>query len=55
MPHSTVSNSLVHTIVSKMNEEDELKRDIQHLERRLAIAKQQLVFITYQKHKQLKS
>jgi hypothetical protein len=45
----------MHTILSNTNEEDELERDIEHLERRLAATKSQLMFITYQKNKQLKS
>ena len=45
----------MHTNMANTNEEDELERDIDHLERRLASAKSQLIFVTYQKNKQLKS
>ncbi|CAF1214552.1 unnamed protein product [Adineta steineri] len=53
--NSTLSNSPMHTIMSNMNEEDELERDIEYLERRLLSTKTQLMFVTYQKNKQLKS
>lgn len=53
--NSTIHNSPMHTNSSTMNEEDELEREIEHLERRLASAKSQLLYVTYQKNKQLKS
>ncbi|UJR37144.1 hypothetical protein I4U23_029854 [Adineta vaga] len=53
--NSTINNSPMHTNMANTNEEDELERDIDHLERRLASAKSQLIFVTYQKNKQLKS
>jgi hypothetical protein len=37
------------------DEEDEVEKDIEHLERRLASAKSQLMFVNYQKNKQFKS
>lgn len=43
--HPTTSNNL-SPILSSGNEEGELERDIEHLERRLATAKAQLMFIT---------
>ena len=45
----------MHTNSATMNEEDELESEIEHLERRLASAKSQLLYVTYQKNKQLKS
>jgi hypothetical protein len=47
----------MHTINSTNynEEEDELEKDIELLERRLASAKSQLIFGTYQKNKQFKS
>jgi hypothetical protein len=46
----------MHTIISnKFEEEDELERDIELLERRLTSAKSQLMFVNYQKNKQFKS
>ncbi len=40
----------MHTIISNTyEEEDELEQDIEHLERRLASAKSQLMFVNYQK------
>ncbi len=55
--NSTISNSLMHTVIPNTYEEgiDELEKDIEHLERRLASAKSQLMFVTYQKDKQFKS
>ncbi len=55
--NSTISNSPMHTINSTNynEEEDELEKDIELLERRLASAKSQLIFGTYQKNKQFKS
>ncbi len=52
--NSTISNSPIHTIRSintYQQEEDELEKDIEHLERRLAFAKSQLLFSNYQKNK----
>ncbi len=47
----------MHTILPNMyeeeEEEDELEKDIEHLERRLASAKSQITFTAYQKNKQL--
>jgi chaperonin cofactor prefoldin len=47
----------MHTVIPNTYEEgiDELEKDIEHLERRLASAKSQLMFVTYQKDKQFKS
>jgi len=46
----------MHTIIpNTYEEEDELEQDIEHLERRLASAKSQLMFVNYQKNKQFKS
>jgi hypothetical protein len=48
----------MHTIIPNTyeeEEENELEKDIEHLERRLASAKSQLMFVTYQKNKQFKS
>jgi hypothetical protein len=45
----------MHQILSNTTEEDELEKEIDHLERRLASAKSQLIFVTSQKPKQLKS
>jgi hypothetical protein len=53
--NSTKGNSPMHQILSNTTEEDELEKEIDHLERRLASAKSQLIFITSQKNKQLKS
>jgi len=54
--NSTISNSPMHTIIpNTYEEEDELEQDIEHLERRLASAKSQLMFVNYQKNKQFKS
>ncbi|CAF1659853.1 unnamed protein product, partial [Adineta ricciae] len=53
--NSTIHNSPMHTNSSTMNEEDELESEIEHLERRLASAKSQLLYVTYQKNRQLKS
>jgi len=47
---STINNSPMH-----LNEEDELEKEIEHLERRLALAKSQLIFVTSQKNKQFKT
>jgi len=48
----------MHTIIpntyEEKEEENELEKDIEHLERRLASAKSQLMFVTYQKNKQFK-
>jgi len=44
----------MHTIISNSyDEENELEKDIEHLERRLALAKSQITFTAYQKNKQL--
>jgi len=48
--YSTINNSPIH-----INEEDKLEKEIEHLERRLASAKSQLIFVTSQKTKQFKS
>ena len=53
--YSTINNSPMHKIISNSNEEDELQKEIEHLERRLASAKSHLMFVTYQKTKQLQS
>jgi hypothetical protein len=54
--NSTISNSPMHSIIStNYDEEDEVEKDIEILERRLASAKSQLIFGTYQKNKQFKS
>jgi hypothetical protein len=55
--NSTISNSPMHTIIPNtyQEEEDELEKDIEYLERRLASAKSQLLFTTYQKNKPFKS
>lgn len=47
----------MHTIISNTYEEevDELEKDIENLEKRLAATKSQLMYGTYQKNKQLKS
>ncbi len=54
--NSTISNSPMHTIIPNtyQEEEDELEKDIEYLERRLASAKSQLLFTTYQKNKPFK-
>lgn len=46
---STINNSPMHTIISHTNEEDELEREIEHLERRLVMAKSQLIQVTFNK------
>jgi hypothetical protein len=50
-------NSPMHTIIPNTYEEEvnELEKDIEHLERRLASTKSQLIYNTYQKNKQFKS
>ncbi len=55
--NSTISNSPMHTSLPSTypDEEDEVEKDIEHLERRLASAKSQLMFVNYQKNKQPKS
>ncbi|CAF3736376.1 unnamed protein product [Rotaria sp. Silwood1] len=54
--NSTINNSPLHTIIlSNYDEEKELEEDIEYLEKRLASAKSQLIFSTYQKNKQIKS
>jgi len=54
--HSTISNNTPkHSLLSNVNDEDDLEQQIEHLERRLAAAKSQLIYVTYQKNKQLKS
>ena len=47
----------MHTIKphTYQDEEDELEKDIEYLERRLASAKSHLLFTTYQKNKSFKS
>lgn len=50
--NSTVNN---HAILSNTNEEDDLEKEIEHLERRLTSAKSQLTFVTSQKNKQSKT
>jgi hypothetical protein len=45
----------MHKIISNPNEEDTLQKEIEHLERRLASAKSQLMFVTYKKTKQFQS
>ncbi|CAF1162762.1 unnamed protein product [Rotaria sordida] len=50
------TNSPLHTILSNnYDEEKELEQDIENLEKRLASAKSQLMFSTYQKTKQFKA
>ncbi|CAF1068218.1 unnamed protein product [Adineta steineri] len=52
--HSTITNSPMRTIMSNnYDEEHELEKDIENLERRLLSAKSQLMFTTYEKNKQL--
>jgi hypothetical protein len=52
--NSSIGNSPMHTIISNnYDEENELEKDIEHLERRLASAKSQITFTAYQKNKQL--
>ncbi|CAF4847532.1 unnamed protein product, partial [Rotaria sp. Silwood2] len=53
--NSTINNNPIHTIMSNTNEEDELERDIEHLEKRLALAKSQIPYGTYKKNKQFTS
>ena len=53
--NSSKGTSPMHPILSNTTEEDELEKEINHLERRLASAKSQLSFLTSQKNKQLKS
>jgi AmiR/NasT family two-component response regulator len=53
--NSAVSRAPVRTAMSHSNEEDELEREVDQLERRLQAAKSQLIFVTYQKNKQPKS
>ncbi|CAF3430792.1 unnamed protein product [Rotaria sp. Silwood1] len=50
-PNSTINNNPIHIIMSNTNDEDELARDIEHLEKRLATAKSQLTHGTYKKNK----
>jgi hypothetical protein len=53
-----MNNSPMHTMkstVTSYDEENELESDIEHLERRLASAKSQLMFVACQKAKQFKS
>ena len=54
---STISNSPLHTLVPNtyQEEEDELEKDIEHLERRLTCAKSQLTCGLYPKTKPFKS
>ncbi|CAF0829659.1 unnamed protein product [Rotaria sordida] len=47
--NSTINNNPIHTIMSNTNEEEELERDIEHLERRLASAKSLLNHSTYKR------
>ncbi|CAM2703761.1 unnamed protein product [Rotaria socialis] len=54
--NSTMNNSPLHAVIStSFNEEKELEKDIEYLEKRLASAKSQLLFHAYQKNKQFKS
>lgn len=51
-----MNNSPLHTVISNnYDEEKELERDIEYLEKRLTAAKSQLLFHTYQKNKHFKS
>ncbi|CAF4559184.1 unnamed protein product, partial [Rotaria socialis] len=50
--HSTLNNSPMHTLLSHKNGENLLEREIQNLERRLTLAKSQLVHGTLKKNKQ---
>ena len=51
---STIGHSSMHQNLSNPADEDELEKEIDHLERRLAIAKSQLMLVTSQKGKPLK-
>ncbi|CAF4040350.1 unnamed protein product [Rotaria sp. Silwood2] len=54
--NTTINNTPLHTIIlNNYDEEKELEKDIEYLEKRLASAKSQLIFSTYQKNKQFKS
>lgn len=54
--NATINNNTpMHSLFPNINEEDDLEQEIEHLERRLAAAKSQLIYVTYQKNKQLKS
>ena len=44
-----LNNSPRHTMTSHTNEEDELEREIEHLERRLTAVKSQLISTTNKK------